>query len=124
MTPEDAEWVLAHYEDAVADSQIRHLALQIAEASHVGEGAITVADLEGARPYLRACFKRMSLNEVAGLSATAVASLWARGTVGAFRYRMGLAAAAPAGVRSRRRRFPSGKRVLEHANGGTEEDDS
>jgi len=46
------------------------------------------ADLETARSYLKKCVSRMSTAEIQASADDTFASLWAKGTVGAAKYRV------------------------------------
>lgn len=84
---EDYEWKVTFYEDLVADPGARALAWRVAEDAHTGDNPLSPADQHAARRYLRACILRMSVREISQLNTHACASLWARGIVGAWRYR-------------------------------------
>ena len=53
---------------------------------------VQMADVTGARRYLRTCVHRMSVEEAQVLTGEHAADLWARGALGAARYRAALVA--------------------------------
>lgn len=92
----DAEWKLAAFNAAVQDERVQNLAWSIAEAAQTPEDPkLSAMDVQAARRYLRACILKASTEEVAGMGLHELAALWARGTVGAARYRARRPAPAP-----------------------------
>ena|SRR5688500_8539939 len=91
MTSEDERdaraWKVAEYEVLVADPEIRSIAWSVANEAHTGDVPLSGADLHAARRYLKACILRMTVPEVSALQPYEVGSLWARGILGAWRYR-------------------------------------
>ncbi len=88
MVPEEREYRDSRFEEVVADptmrgSIYRHLSF-LAEPD---EPAVAPADVQAARHYLRRCMDNMSMNELAEKSRDDLAALWARGALGAARYR-------------------------------------
>jgi len=69
-----------------------------------GDPGVSRQDAVASRPYLRTCIMRMPEAEVAELSDEAAASLWARGALGAARYRAGRT--PPGAIGSMRGRLP------------------
>lgn len=86
--PEDREWLAAFFADALAERSLRqrvnHHALQLREPD---TPAVTPSDVQAAVPYLRACVFNMTPDEAAALTIDDLAALWARGAVGAAKYR-------------------------------------
>jgi hypothetical protein len=117
MAADDRDWTLAMYEQAVVNPHVRSLALEIAQNSNDQQGDITLADLDGARRYLRACYLRMSTTEVSALTVVSIASLWARGTVGAFKYRTAGGGGATGAKKPARRSLQSRKARVESDDG-------
>ena len=86
---DEHEWKLQRYEAFVGDPQAVELAFDLArECTPEGDEPPVLSDVHAARRYLRRCILNMSFGEVRGLSPDAAASLWARGTDGARRYRL------------------------------------
>ncbi len=90
MDPEQTEWREGIIAELVSNPRVEerawHLATGMAEE---GDPGISRQDAVASRPYLRACIMRMPEAEVSALSDEAAASLWARGALGAARYRAG-----------------------------------
>lgn len=85
---DDAEWKLAAYADVVADSVVQQLAWSIANAARTpSDPKLSAMDLQASRRYLRACMLRAGASEVAQMQRQDFAALWARGMLGAARYR-------------------------------------
>ncbi len=99
---DDRAWKIAVYEDLVADPQIRSTAFSVAEDAHNGTTPLSGADLHAARRYLKACILRMTVPEIAALRPYEAASLWARGILGAWRYRQNPTNARSAKKRARK----------------------
>lgn len=88
MSNDEKDWKLAMFESAVADPWIRGHAFSLAEAARGPDDVeLNLMDLESSRPYLRTCILRMSVAEIAAAQKITLASLWARGTLGAARFR-------------------------------------
>lgn len=87
----------------VDDPEIENLAWNLANELRSGDDPrIHPADVTAARPYLRTCLMRMSEAERSSLTHHSAGALWARGALGAARYRVGQVDAQPTG-RARRR---------------------
>jgi hypothetical protein len=88
MSEDEREWKASVYEQFVADAGVKRRAWTLAEnARGEDDPEVTLLDVECARPYLRKCLTNMSVNELADLGAEGAAALWARGAIGACRYR-------------------------------------
>ncbi|GMV17475.1 MAG: hypothetical protein AMXMBFR56_56990 [Polyangiaceae bacterium] len=85
---DDTEWKLAAYAEATADETVRQLAWSIANAARTAEDPeLSAMDLQAARRYLRACMLRATAAEISAMQRQDLAALWARGLLGAARYR-------------------------------------
>lgn len=86
--PATAEWYAACFAELVSEPEVRRAA-QIEIAKLMQSSGVTLhnADLEAARPYLRRCVENMSTMELESLGAESAGALWARGALGAARYR-------------------------------------
>ncbi|HKY36579.1 MAG TPA: hypothetical protein VJN18_11605 [Polyangiaceae bacterium] len=83
-----------------------------------GSLLVSSADIEAARPYLRRCVLNMTVYEVESITAEAAGALWARGAVGAARYRV------EGGRRRKRgRRFKSLRTERQATDPGGDDDD-
>jgi hypothetical protein len=86
---QDYEWKESFYIGLVTDGGVRALAWNSAQAMHGdSEPALQLADLETARTYVKKCVVRMSETEIKASTDATFAALWAKGTVGAAKYRV------------------------------------
>lgn len=87
-TSDSAEWLSSVFAEVISHPDTRQIA-RIEAQRLVGpdESPPQAADFEAARPYLRKCLENMSAPELSQLTYAAAAALWARGAVGAARYR-------------------------------------
>lgn len=87
MRPEEHEYREGRFEEIVASDRAR--ARVLAHVSFIADpsDAVAPADVEAARLYLRRCMERMSYGELLQKSECELAALWARGALGASRYR-------------------------------------
>jgi hypothetical protein len=88
----DAEDNADYYEqlflELVNDDKARKMAIELTEETAASEELTpTLADVSAGKRYLRQCMLNMSLIEVRGSAVDDLAALWARGAVGAARYR-------------------------------------
>lgn len=86
--PDQQTWRDTCFAEIVTRPEVRRFA-QI-ESARLGSASGTVpqaADIEAARPYLRRCLENMSVIELENLSAESAGALWARGALGAAKYR-------------------------------------
>ena len=91
---EEAEWYAATYEGIVDDKNVRQHALMHAESMRQEDDPeISPSDLQASRGYIRTCIENMSQTEVLNKSVDDLGALWARGVLGAARYRNNPAAA-------------------------------
>jgi hypothetical protein len=95
QTPEDREWLATFFAEALAEPSLRqrvgHHATQLREPDTPN---VTPSDVQAAVPYLRACVFNMTPDEAAALTIDDLAALWARGAVGAAKYRARASTAA------------------------------
>jgi hypothetical protein len=97
--PEDREWYDKYYEAAVANAEVRSSTMVCAARMRsVDDPEIQPSDVLASRAYLRKCMTNMSMAELATKSYPELAALWARGALGAARYR------SSGGGKPRRRR--------------------
>lgn len=88
MTEDDRDWILAVFGDVTADPEVkRRVMAYAAELRSEDDPAVHVADVDAARAYLKTSLLRRSVLEIQGMTALEFASLWARGALGAARYR-------------------------------------
>jgi hypothetical protein len=93
------EWREALFASLVDAPEIEEQALRVARTlGGANDPQVQMADVTGARRYLRTCVHRMSIEEAQVLTGEQAADLWARGALGAARYRAGLV--APEGRRT------------------------
>ena len=86
---DEREWKETVYIGLVTDGAVRAHAWNSAQAMHGdNEPALQLADLEIARTYLKKCVTRMSVTEIKASGDETFAALWAKGTVGAAKYRV------------------------------------
>jgi hypothetical protein len=87
---ENAEWYEACYEQVVADKAVQSQALVHAQRMRsIDDPEITISDVQASRAYLRACMLNMSPTELSDKKSDEFAALWARGALGAAKYRSG-----------------------------------
>jgi len=87
-TAEDRAWKEARFEEIVGSDSVRaRIRAHVSQMAEPGDPPVAVSDVVAARNYLRRCLDNMSVNELAGKSDDEIASLWARGAIGAARYR-------------------------------------
>lgn len=97
------DWYEVAFAQLVSSPEVRRAAqLEMSRLAVGGEVAPQAADLEAARVYLRRCITNMPVPEVESITANEAGALWARGALGAARYRL-----EGGGRRKRRRRFKS-----------------
>jgi hypothetical protein len=86
---EERDWKELMYVRFVTTPAIRRRAWHSAVAMQGDEQPeLQPADLETARSYLKKCVSRMSTAEIQASADDTFASLWAKGTVGAAKYRV------------------------------------
>ena len=96
---DENEWRESLFASLVDSPDVEALALKVARTlGGVNDPQVQMADVMGARRYLRTCVHRMSVEEAQVLTGEQAADLWARGALGAARYRAGLV--APEGRRT------------------------
>jgi hypothetical protein len=96
---DETEWRESLFASLVDTPEIEALALKVARTlGGVNDPQIQMADVTGARRYLRTCVHRMSVEEAQVLTGEQAADLWARGALGAARYPAGMV--APEGRRA------------------------
>ncbi|MEO7034244.1 MAG: hypothetical protein ABI548_10160 [Polyangiaceae bacterium] len=87
---DNAEWYEACYEQIVANKAVQTRALTYAQAMRGRDDPeIVIPDVQGSRAYLRACVLNMSVAELSEKKTDEFAALWARGALGAAKYRSG-----------------------------------
>lgn len=100
---DEDEWRETLFASLVDTPEIEARALRVARTlGGANDPPVQMADVTGARRYLRTCVHRMSIEEANVLTGEQAADLWARGALGAARYRAGLV--APEGKRAARGR--------------------
>ena len=106
MTPDERATRDALFDEVVGDPKMREsIVRHLSFLADPDEPGVAPADVQAARHYLRRCMDNMSINELSAKSDDDFAALWARGSLGAARYRAG---GRPA---SRRRRGRDGARA-------------
>ena len=84
----NAEWYEGIYEETVANESVKSSAMAHATAMRSEDDPeILVSDVQASRAYLRQCMLNMSTGELCTKSFAELAALWARGALGAARYR-------------------------------------
>jgi hypothetical protein len=82
------DWYLACSAEILARTDVRRAAqAEVARLSASNSIELHNSDIEAARPYLKKCLRNMSPMELETLTAEAAGALWARGALGAARYR-------------------------------------
>ncbi len=85
---DDEDWYTALYEQIVADRAVQARTVDYAETMRVdGDPEISMSDVQASRAYLRACIFNMSPTEASEKRPEDLAALWARGALGAAKYR-------------------------------------
>lgn len=103
-TDEDRNWKMDFYIATAGDPEVKALAWRIAVAARMPDDPVlSVADLAASRNYLRKCMQRVPSNELQTMTPEELAGLWARGALGAARYRVNGGAAARPRVKLKRR---------------------
>jgi hypothetical protein len=86
---EEQDWKQVAFVQTVSNQGIRDTAWEMALEMHGdAEPALQPADLETARTYIRKCMWRMLVDEIKMSADETLAALWAKGTVGAAKYRV------------------------------------
>ena len=89
MTEEEREFRQARFIEIVSSPDLRsRVFAHVSFMTGPGEPAVTEADRQAARPYLQRCMERMSMDELTTKEDDELVALWARGTLGAARYRL------------------------------------
>ncbi len=84
----DREWFEVSFAQLVSDTDVRRAArLELARLAAGSDLNPQQADIEGARNYFKKCVFNMSTAELQALSADEAGALWARGALGAARFR-------------------------------------
>jgi len=87
-TPDLEQWREACFAEIVTRPEVRRAAhLEAGRLGATSGITLQAADIEAARPYLRRCLQNMSVAELETLPADSAGALWARGALGAARYR-------------------------------------
>jgi hypothetical protein len=101
----ERDWKEEYFANVVNQPQVQARAWDIAEEMREPDDPeLTLADLHCARRYLRACFLNSSERELSGMTLNGFAAWWARGILGAARYRLRSAESRPARVAPAHRR--------------------
>lgn len=96
------EWYETSFAELVSNADVRRAArLEMVRLADGSDVIPLQSDLEAARNYLKKCVMNMSPVELQVLSAEEAGALWARGALGAARFRKD---GGPHRVRSRRLR--------------------
>lgn len=83
------QWKTAAFEDLVSDERVHALVWHLLEVERENDNPrVLEMDITAARKYLRACIFNMGQVELGALGNRDAASLWARGALGAAKYRM------------------------------------
>jgi len=81
-------WLEARFDEVVGNPVMRaRVHAHISQMAEPDDPGVAISDIVAARHYLRKCMERTSVNELAEKSDDELASLWARGAMGAARYR-------------------------------------
>jgi hypothetical protein len=87
-TQDDREWRESLFAGIVSDRKVRsRVHAHISMMYEAGDPVVTPADLMAARHYLRKCMTNMTSVELEIKTEDDLAALWARGAVGAAKYR-------------------------------------
>ncbi len=85
---DEQEWRMTQYRAVVVDQAVRQRALLMAyEMRAADDPPVVLADLETARAYIRKVLMTADIQEISGMMDVQLAAIWARGTLGAARYR-------------------------------------
>lgn len=89
MTQDEKDYREGIFTDAVADEKVRErVYVHISFMADEAEPPVAPADVQAARSYLRRCMDNMSMSELSQKTLDDLAALWARGALGAARYRV------------------------------------
>lgn len=89
MTQEEKDYRDGVFTDTVADERVRaRVYAHISFMADDTEPAVAPADIQAARSYLRRCMDNMTMSELSQKPIDDLAALWARGALGAARYRV------------------------------------
>ena len=84
----DREWFEASFAQLVSNTDVRRATrLELTRLAAGTDLSPQQADIEGARNYFKKCILNMSTAELQALSADEAGALWARGALGAARFR-------------------------------------
>jgi hypothetical protein len=85
---DERAWKQTLYERVVSDPGVQGTAWALAEHLRESEDPeLNLADRQCARNYLKTCIKNASVAELTMMSSPDFAAWWARGIIGACRYR-------------------------------------
>jgi hypothetical protein len=85
---DDREWRSAFLGNVVNDPRLRlRVSYHISVICGPDDPEVTPADVQAARGYLKKCVERMPTGELANKDWDDLAALWARGALGAARFR-------------------------------------
>jgi hypothetical protein len=84
----NAEWYEGVYNETVANESVKSGTLAHAKAMRSEDDPdVLVSDVQASRAYLKQCMMNMSTSELSAKPFAELAALWARGALGAARYR-------------------------------------
>lgn len=88
---EEPNLKLSVYESLVGDTSVQGLVWRLLKEAGLDDSVgVSPMDVAAARRYLRRCLLNMSMGELASLQTFEAAALWAKGAIGAARYRQQL----------------------------------
>lgn len=88
MDSEDREWILSVFGGVIASADMKQQVQQAAaELRGPDDPEIRPSDLAASQNYLKTCLLRRTVLEIQAMSSIEIAGLWARGCLGAARYR-------------------------------------
>jgi hypothetical protein len=89
MKDDEREYRDARFVEIVAEPALKNrLKHHVDQMTGPGEPVVTEADRQAGRQYLCACMNRMSITELSEKADDELVALWARGSLGAARYRV------------------------------------
>jgi hypothetical protein len=89
MKDDEREYRDARFVEIVAEPALKkRVDHHVSQMTGPGEPTVTEADRQAGRQYLRECMNRMSITELSEKTDDELVALWARGTMGAARYRI------------------------------------
>lgn len=86
---DDPEWTTQVAQQHLSSPRIKSLTMELAESARCdGDPELHICDLEASANYLVTVLHSRSTTEIAAMSDHEIAAIWARGMLGAARYRV------------------------------------